>query len=198
MKPLIILFAFIFVFKAYSQDLINPPKLQRLDTTTAIDRSNNFVKGWNWGSPGKKLDSAMLMNAYHDFPESSIDTKYNLKTMEVPGVYGTNIIGGRNNNYVFLGQALHLEPTIKTDSTYNFKPRYGDNKGSVFGFYNRNLTLGVGVTVSSGLDFSRYKLNPAGVTTPVRVLDNAWNGKILTYLDYIPDFTSILFYTPPS
>jgi hypothetical protein len=165
-----------------SQDLINPPKLQRLDTTTAIDRSNNFVKGWNWGSPGRKLDTAMLMNAYHDFPYLSTDTKSNILSMQKPGPWNANISGGRNGNYFFLGQALHLEPTINVDSTDNFRPRVGDINGSVFGFYNRNLTNG-GI-VSSGLDFSRYKLYPRRINTPVRVLDNAWNGKILRYLDY--------------
>ncbi len=182
MKKIIFLLLIINLNLLISQDLINPPKLQRLDTTTAIDRSNSFVKGWNWGSPGQKLDSALLMNSYHDFPESSTDTKFDMKNMEVPGDWGSNIIGGRNSNNVFLGLSLHLEPTIKVDSTYNFRPRFGDINGSVFGFYNRNFT--VGDTVNSGLDFSRYKLKPTGITTPVRILDNAWNGNVLRYLDY--------------
>lgn len=104
MKQLILVLLIFNINLLISQDLINPPKLQRLDTSTAIDRSKNFVKGWNWGSPGKKLDSAMLMNTYHDFPESSTDTKYNVKTMEVPGQWGSYITGGRNYNYVFLGR----------------------------------------------------------------------------------------------
>lgn len=40
------------------QDLLDPPKLHVVDTSTAINRNRDFFLGWNWGSPGLKLDSA--------------------------------------------------------------------------------------------------------------------------------------------
>jgi hypothetical protein len=50
---------------ANSQDLINPPALIVLDTFSMVNRNpNEFVKGWNWGSPGRQLDEAMRINYY--------------------------------------------------------------------------------------------------------------------------------------
>ncbi len=152
MKILIVLLLLITINITNSQDLIDPPKLHVVDTCSILVRqTNSFIKGWNWGSPGLKLDSAMLMNSYHDYPANSTDTKSNILSMQKPGPWNANISGGRNFNLFFLGQSLHLEPTTKVDSTDNFRPRFGDINGSVFGFYNRNFT--VGDTVSSGLDY---------------------------------------------
>ena len=50
-------------FKAYSQDIIDPPKLSQFDTSPVVDRNfNSFVIGWNWGTPGAMLDSAMYIS----------------------------------------------------------------------------------------------------------------------------------------
>jgi hypothetical protein len=76
---------------------------------------------------------------------------------------------------------LHLEPSLTVDSTQNFKPRFGDNTGAVFGWYDKF----VGDTVGLGNDdFSRFLLNKNSVTTPTLVLSNIWKGDILKWLDY--------------
>ncbi|NLO18509.1 MAG: hypothetical protein GX121_01285 [Ignavibacteria bacterium] len=46
-----------------SQDKIDPPKLIQFDTSPVVDRNfNSFIIGWNWGTPGAMLDSAITLN----------------------------------------------------------------------------------------------------------------------------------------
>lgn len=203
MKLKLILLSLIFVTVnlAISQDLLDPPKIQGLYTTTVIDRNTNYFMGWNWGNQGKKLDTSLLMNSYHNYPIGSFDVKSFMKVMEVPGdgtkitvpnnTWGNGLIGGRNSNNAWLGQSLHLEPTLTVDSTDNFVPRAGDKTNAVFGFEYRNTTIGSILNDSSLTNFSRYLLDQTGVTTPIRVLDNIWNGSILTWLNYKPNIKSI-------
>ncbi len=69
MKLLIILL--IFPFLLIAQDNIDPLPII---TDTPVNYNiidpiqHNFFLGWNWGSPSKKLDDALYMNFYHDFP----------------------------------------------------------------------------------------------------------------------------------
>lgn len=202
MKKLILFMYLVLILSAEGllcQDLLDPPKLNVVDTSTAINRNRDFFLGWNWGSPGLKLDTSLLINSYHNFPVNSTLVKTNMKVMEVPGdgtnltvpnnTWGTGLIGGRNSNNVWLGQSLHLEPTLTVDSTDNFIPRAGDKTNAVFGFEYRNITVGSIISDSTQPNFSRYLLNQTGVTSPIRVLDNIWNGSILTWLNYIPNIT---------
>lgn len=126
--------------RLYCQDVINPPVLPNVDTTQVINRGSlGFVKGWNWGSPGAPLDSALNINFYHNMNYSTSDYKPNMNVAEQLGGF---IVGGRNSNVVFNALSLHLEPTIVVDTTENFQGRHGDNTGAVFGFKDRNFTVG--------------------------------------------------------
>ncbi|OGU60328.1 MAG: hypothetical protein A2X64_03810 [Ignavibacteria bacterium GWF2_33_9] len=63
------IFVIILVIPLFSQNIIDPPKLPHNFNDPGIyDRNfdkNNFLLGWNWGSPGKKLDDALGINYYH-------------------------------------------------------------------------------------------------------------------------------------
>ena len=52
---------------SYAQDIINPPKFVfTFNQNTLINRDfNHFIKGSNWWSAGKQLDSAIGLNAWH-------------------------------------------------------------------------------------------------------------------------------------
>ncbi|MFH1051765.1 MAG: hypothetical protein V1779_12660 [bacterium] len=54
----------------HSQNYLSPTTLTFTDTTDVFQRGipDEFVIGWNWGSPGRNLDEALLINTYHDFP----------------------------------------------------------------------------------------------------------------------------------
>lgn len=40
------------------QDIIDPPALDSTSSSLINSDYNGFILGWNWGSPGAKLDSA--------------------------------------------------------------------------------------------------------------------------------------------
>jgi len=61
------LFVIILVIPLFSQNIIDPPKLNSFlpssQYISLIYRGTApFIFGWNWGSPGKNLDEAMLIN----------------------------------------------------------------------------------------------------------------------------------------
>ncbi len=176
----ILILVFVFM-KGYSQDLINPPVLQNIDTCQRVNHGSlGFVKGWNWGSPGARIDSALNINFYHNIDYSSSDY---IPNMNLVAPLRGKIVGGRNADVVFNALSLHLEPTLKVDTSDNFKGRTGDNTGAVFGFKYRNFS--VGDTVSSWNDFGRFILHrDRPVTYPVKVLDSIWDGSILRWEDY--------------
>jgi len=46
----------------FSQDIIDPPKLNQFnDTSVAKREQNQFIRGWTCGSPGNMLDSAIFI-----------------------------------------------------------------------------------------------------------------------------------------
>ncbi|MGA2296305.1 MAG: hypothetical protein ABSG15_02025 [FCB group bacterium] len=201
MKNLIlaVLATIIVVFTATAQDIVDPPKLFNKDTSAVIiSNIKEFPRGWNWGSPGRKLDSAMYVKYYHelklyenqtDYIDSARAIQPLSKVVITPNytpfdtTYDTSYVNivGRNNNYQFNSIALHLEPTIVVDSNDNtFQPRAGDGTGAVFGFYYRDFDVGDTVT-----DFNRFVLHcDRPVTYPRVVLNNIWDGTILRWLDY--------------
>ena len=77
MKTLLIyLVAIVSIISAYSQDIIDPPKLPTNFNDTAIYDKNftdtNFIRGWSWGTPGRKLDEAMFMNYFNFLTSESV------------------------------------------------------------------------------------------------------------------------------
>jgi hypothetical protein len=167
----------------YSQTLLTPPPLDGVKNSQYTNRNpNEFILGWNWSAPGKKLDEALMMNTYHDMylNPSILDYK---DSLYIFAPLGNSVTGGRNQWNVLNSHSLQLEPTISIDSTNNFQPRVGDTTGSVFGFGYKNLN--VGSIPSSGDDFNRFVLNKNSLTTDSAVvLNNIWNGSILKWLDY--------------
>ncbi len=78
-------------------------------------------------------------------------------------------------DWTFCGRGFQFEPTITVDTTPNFKPRYRDNVGSVFGFRTRNF----GDTISFDTDSVHYhKLyfdkSKMGARTDTLALANSW------------------------
>jgi len=79
MKNLIlaVLATIIVVFTATAQDIVDPPKLFNKDTSAVIiSNIKEFPRGWNWGSPGRKLDSAMYVKYYHELKLYENQTDY--------------------------------------------------------------------------------------------------------------------------
>jgi len=116
----------------FSQNPLDPAKVFIKDTslvTNSLD--TQFVRGFNWSSPGYRLDSAMRINFYHHMNLNQAITDYtpNARLMQ-PLEHPTRvIIGGRNCNRLFQAHSLYLDPTIIVDSTLNFKPKVYDNTG---------------------------------------------------------------------
>lgn len=158
-----------------AQDILKPQPMTFLHSEIINDTINKFVFGWNWGSPGKKLDSALGMNFYHHYPENSTDY---LDSMIVAQPIG-NLVSGRPFNIPFNAQSLQIEPTINPDSTANFTPKVGDTTGAVFGFYNRKH-------VNLVVDPERVVLFHDSLpgSSPDTVLWNIWKGDCLRFLDY--------------
>ena len=61
-KSILAIIAFILVISTVkAQDIIDPPRLFNKDTSSVIITNiNEFVRGWNWDSPGRKLDLASI------------------------------------------------------------------------------------------------------------------------------------------
>jgi len=65
MKNLImaILATTILVLALSAQDKVDPRRLFNKATDTLINSNiNEFAKGWNWGTSGRKLDEALNIN----------------------------------------------------------------------------------------------------------------------------------------
>ncbi len=148
MNKIIYLVTFILIIyniSTYSQNIIDPPHLVRLDTTDALNRNyQGFMLGWNWSSPGSRLDSVMNINTYHGFEHSTFEglnkCAENLLVIEPPGRYYSYITGARGVNCVFNAHCLYLEPALTVDTTQNFTPSNWNRSGAVFGFQYKNST----------------------------------------------------------
>ena len=179
-KYVIIFVMMLFVVNIYAQNNIDPPPIDSIAQSGLIQRNfDGFIKGWNWGSEGKELDKALGINFYHGgIHNGHSDYKDSVLTAILPHVEG--IIGnGRNANQIFVALGIHIEPTIIVDSTENFRPRFGDRSGSVFGFNDRDFTLG-----DTSTDFERFVLHKNNLNQPKVVLKDIWDGTVLRWLDY--------------
>lgn len=97
MKYLIILL--LFPILVSGQDKIDPLPIIT-DTTgnySIIDPvQHDFFLGWNWGTPGKKLDDALFMNFYHGYPiEGSINNDDYTDSILIVQALKGNVISGR-------------------------------------------------------------------------------------------------------
>lgn len=81
----------------FSQNIIDPPPIVT-DTTGNFDVidpvQHKFILGWNWGSPGKKLDDALYMNFYHGYPFTGSSTNINYAdSIRISQQLGGDVIG---------------------------------------------------------------------------------------------------------
>lgn len=113
----------------FSQDKIDPPSVLS-DTTDnyslIINHQDRFIIGWNWGTPGRKLDSALNINFYHGYPKEGTpsDDEY-IDSIIIAQNAEEDIIGGRPQNSTFNSESMYLEPTIEVitpDSPREFQP----------------------------------------------------------------------------
>lgn len=77
MRRIVLIIALIVINNNYSksQNTFDPlpvsPNIS-FSTTSVYDPkfyNNHFLRGWNWGSVGRKLDDALFINSYHHMPE---------------------------------------------------------------------------------------------------------------------------------
>ena len=153
------LFIVILVFSClacYSQNQLDPQPLNINWGNYFKPDASEFPLIWNWGSIGYPLDEAMDIRYWHNGTEqvnSNFHCPNQMRISQPPN----NIANGPTDTNLLNCQAIIYEPTITVDTTMNFKPRYGDSLGSVFGFRYRNFA--VGDTVSSGENFHRFILS---------------------------------------
>ncbi len=194
MKKLIIITAILLVAGieiSFSQDKIDPPSLDSLQTSNLVKRNNpGFILGWNWGSAGRKLDEALQINTYHNFPTNSPEIGDNLNIIKPLGHWARPIISGRNSDNYFNGHSIYLEPSITVNTTTDEAPQSCENNGGVFGFQFKNLN--VGSTDDSCGSFVLY--SNILLPNPIKVLGNIWRGDILRWLDYDGDHHGTKYY----
>lgn len=62
---------------------------------------HKFILGWNWGTPGKKIDDILYMNLYHGYPtagqSNNDDYADNIRIIQQ---LGGNTIGGSGLEFV--------------------------------------------------------------------------------------------------
>lgn len=191
MRKLLILLLFPFI--SLAQDKIDPLPIIT-DTTgnyNIIDPiQHHFILGWNWGSPGKKLDDALFMNFYHGYPTAGQDNNDDYaNNIRISQQLGGDIIGGRLQDVTFNTQSLYLEPTIKVinpNGNNEFFPTMRNREGSVFGFQKRNKIKLINDPLNP--DFGRALLYKDSVSSgSAVVLDSIWSNNILRFYNYNND-----------
>jgi len=201
MKKFIILLGIaISISASLAQNNIDPLKIENYTDTTVFDRNWNnthFIKGWNWGNPGRWLDEALGMNYYHDdyakqrFGSSWDDNQYSITDSNLfvrnhrKLAYLPGLVGGYDAQTLFNAQVIILNPTINVDSTNNFIPRAYDSSGSVFGFYFKRKVRILDSSQHSNSNYHFALLDKDSVLVGSdTVLKNAWNPNALHYLNY--------------
>ncbi len=182
---IILIFLLLSNINIFSQNVIDPPHLQRIDTTDALNRNyHGFMIGWNWGSPGARLDSVMNINSYHGFSNSKLSVENacakNMLVIEPPGRWNSYIVGARGRDCAFNAHSLYLEPALTVDETQSFTPANWNKTGAVFGFRDKN-SIGVTDTSRNG----NFKLLTTNYNPDsAKVLYNIWQNDCFTWLDY--------------
>jgi hypothetical protein len=119
-----------------SQTVLDPPSIiNQLDQNMLSTTNNQFPIGWNWGSIGRKLDSALLFNYWHGGFYRPLADVYKDSLKYITGVDGFtcgHMHPGRLNS-----MAVQFDPAITVDTTSNYQPPSWDNKGAIFGFIKR-------------------------------------------------------------
>ena len=184
MRTVLYLLMFAFTISVVNaQDIIDPPTLPiNFNNTAVFDRNFNqthFVKGWNWGGTGRKLDEAMLMNYYHcgfqfdlnanNYNDTSLFIHNHRRVLQLNG-----ITGGRGENCLLNAHSEIIFPYITIDSTNAFQPRAYDSSGAVFGFTFKNKVRILDSSQHTNVDYNYVLLDKDSVQgTPVMVLEKS-------------------------
>ena len=95
---LMIAFAITMVYTVLSQDIIDPPKLPRNFTNTNLYdpyyNVNHFLKGWNWGSAGARLEILMHLLIFvlqHGYRKVSYGFSRRTQRISVQQIYLTDL-----------------------------------------------------------------------------------------------------------
>lgn len=189
MKKFLILLLFPLI--SLGQNKIDPPSIIT-DTTAYYDilrpNQDKFFIGWNWGTPGKKLDDAMYINMYHGYPKvlSGNNDDY-ADNISIVQPVGGGVVSGRPSGALFNSQSLYLEPTIKVinpESGNEFFPTQRNKEGAVFGFQKRNKIKLINDPIHP--EFGRVLLYKDSVTTGSSiVLDSIWPRNLLRFYNYV-------------
>ena len=188
----IFIFILLFPIFVFSQDKIDPLPIIT-DTTgnySIIDPvQHDFFLGWNWGTPGRKLDDALLMNMYHGYPTAgSINDDDYADNIHIVQALEGNVISGRPSTATFNSQSLYLEPTIKVihpDGPVEFQPNLRNQNGAVFGFQKKSDEIRY-KNDPLNPDFGRVFLYKDSMTAlPKVVLDSIWSSNILRFYNYV-------------
>ena len=73
MKKIFLMLIIMLSCISYSQSRIDPVRL--FDKTTLsyyLNPNNEFIRGWNWGTMGKKIDEALNTKYYHGIPTTEL------------------------------------------------------------------------------------------------------------------------------
>lgn len=190
MKKIIILIA-IMINISYSQELLNPKKLAGVDFTSSNFNRNfmttNFTYGWNWSSPGLKLDNALHINAHHNqFWTNGWDNKPSFDNTKYSSNYGfyVNITGlcGRKDPNPFVGFGQYFEPALEVDTTNNFVANSEAELGAAFGFMYKNMSIGSNTFfIENSNTFGCFRLNKNTISnSSATILKDIWKKNILT------------------
>lgn len=186
---IIILFIICIGYTLEAQDRTDPASiLPILDYPASLYNFNQteFVRGWNWGSESRKLDSALKMNTVHTTPFIQNFTQNNQDKYRFPNgtnwvLAGTPVADGDRFPAITQAQAMQYEPSIRNfDTTNNYTLPSGDVSGSVFGFLYNNPIFNVNQNVTNNLVLRKQILTNNGIDSAL-VLSNPWpNGELFT------------------
>ncbi len=173
----IFLVLFLSSYAIFGQNIIDPPALQLsipyTDTTFYHVQSEKFVRGWNGHWISGKFGDAL--DVFHYETKGGFNDTYNY-SHNIDMIQGfAGFVNSAWGDEPFCAPGFQFEPTIKVDSSVNFKPRYRDNVGSAFGFLSRKF----GDTISYDSDTAHFhKLyfdkNKMGTSIDTLALSNSW------------------------
>jgi len=124
MKKYLLIIMLLICTYAYSQNRIDPTSLINDFTPMTVFNfnadSSHFVKGWNWSSESRKLDSALLMNFNHTgrLPDYDNNLSYLYSSGQNWILAIGEIAGGDRMSSITQAQALSYEPSLTVDPNY--------------------------------------------------------------------------------
>jgi hypothetical protein len=182
MKLIKIIIALIFVTSlCKAQTILDPPSiLDSLDQTMLNFDVSDFKLGWNWGSPGVRLDNALSIKYSH----GAFDTLR--RPLGTPNMNYIDAIPGFTTGHMHYGKlnsmAVQFDPAIRVRTTSNYIAESWENKGAIFGFQTKNKGT---IDSATGSTFHCYILRKDSVISETKVLYDSWPQKKSFYLlDY--------------